>query len=114
MQDLYSERNAIIEELTKETDTMRNSGCQFAHNESEYRKAVRIETLRERMEGTPVTIISDLVRGIDYVATLNDERKCSEAIYKSSQEKINVLKLRLRIVEEDINRAWSSADGRYS
>lgn len=112
MQDLYAERNAIVDELVKETDTMRNSGCQYAHNESEYRKAIRIETLNERMEGTPVTVISDLVRGIPYVAELRDTLKCSEAMYKSSQEKINVLKLRLRIVEEDINRMWSSADRR--
>ena len=110
MQDLYRERNEIVAELVRETDIMRSSGCQFAHNESEYRKAVRIETLKERMEGTPVTVISDLVRGIEYVAQLNDERKCAEAIYKSSQEKINVLKLRLRIVEGDIERAWHSSD----
>lgn len=108
MQDLYAERNAIIDQLVQETDTMRNSGCQLAHNESDYRKAVRIETLNERMEGTPVTIISDLVRGIEYVADLRDSMKCSEAMYKSSQEKINVLKLRLRIVEEDISREWST------
>lgn len=107
MQDLLAERKAIIEELTRETEVMRNSGCQLAHNESEYRKAVRIETLKERMEGTPVTVISDLVRGIGYVAELHDAMKCSEAMYKSSQEKINVLKLRLRIVEGDIAREWS-------
>lgn len=108
MQDLLTERTAIIDELVRETDTMRNSGCQLAHNESEYRKAVRIETLKERMNGTPVTVISDLVRGIGYVAELHDSMKCAEAMYKSSQEKINVLKLRLRIVEEDIKREWSS------
>lgn len=112
MQDLYAERNAIIDELVRETDTMRNSGCQLAHNECEYRKAVRVETLKERMEGTPVTVISDLVRGIGYVAELRDSLRCAEAMYKSSQEKINVLKLRLRIVEEDINRDWQSG-GRY-
>ena len=108
MQDLYAERKAIIDELVEECETMRNSGCQLAHNESEYRKAVRVETLKERMEGTPVPVISDLVRGIPYVAELRDALKCSEAIYKSSQEKINVLKLRLRIVEEDISRDWHS------
>lgn len=108
MQDLIAERNAIIDELVKETEVMRSSGCQYAHNKRDYRKAVRVETLRETMEGTKVTVISDLVRGIDYVANLADARDCSEAIYKSSQEKINVLKLRLRIIEDDINREWSS------
>ena len=108
MQDLFAERKAIIDELKLETDTMRSSGCQLARNESEYRKAVRIETLKERMEGTPVTITSDLVRGIGYVADLKEASKCAEAMYKSSQEKINVLKIRLRIVEEDINREWQS------
>ena len=112
MQDLFAERKAIIEELTKETEVMRNSGCQYAHNKRDYRKAVRVETLREIMEGTKVTVISDLVRGISHVADLQDARDCSEAMYKSSQEKINVLKLRLRIVEDDINREWNSGDRR--
>lgn len=112
MQDLLAERAAIIDELKSETEIMRSSGCQLARNESEYRKAVRVETLKERMEGTPVTIISDLVRGIPEVARLKEVSKCSEAMYKSSQEKINVLKIRLRIVEEDVNREWNSG-GRY-
>lgn len=112
MQDLYAERKAIIDELVKENDIMRTSGCQFAHNKRDYRKAVRIETLKLLMEGFKVTVISDLVRGLDYVADLQDARDCSEAMYKSSQEKINILKLRLRIVEEDINREWSSGDRR--
>ena len=106
MQDMFSERNVIIDELVKETDIMRTSGCQFAHNKRDYRKAVRVETLKHLMEGFKVTVISDLVRGLEYVADLQDARDCSEALYKSSQEKINVLKLRLRIIEDDINREW--------
>lgn len=108
MQGMYAERMKIIEELEKETEIMRASGCQMAHNERDYRKAVRVETLNERMEGTPATLTGDLVRGIDYVAELRDALKCSEAMYKSSQEKINVLKLKLRVIEADIDRAWNS------
>lgn len=108
MQSLIAERNAVMAELESEAEIMRTSGCQLAHNERDYRKAIRKETLRERMEGTPVTVTSDLVRGIDYVANLRDALRCSEAMYKSSQEKINVLKLRLRVIEADIDRAWHS------
>lgn len=108
MQDLITERNALLDELAKETEIMRNSGCQYAHNKRDYRKAVRIETLKLLMDGYKVTVISDLVRGMEYVAELADARDCAEAIYKSSQEKINVLKLRIRIVEDDVNREWNS------
>lgn len=108
MQSLVAERNAVLEELESETEIMRTSGCQMARNERDYRKAIRIETLNERMAGTPVTVTGDLVRGLEYVADLRYALKCSEAMYKSSQEKINVLKLKLRVIEADIDRAWNS------
>lgn len=108
MQDSLARRAEIIDELQSETDIMRNSGCQLAHNIRDYRIAIRKETLSERMKGTPATVTSDIVRGIPYVAELKDACLCAEAMYKSSQEKINVLKLELRTVEADIQRDWTS------
>ena len=89
MQELYVQLDELTEALMRELDTCKTSGCQYAENEAEYRKALRIEILTERDKRTPVTIIS-------------------EAIYKASQEAINVYKLRMRMLDAQISRIWSS------
>lgn len=108
MQQLIAKREEIEGLLEIELKNCRNAGFQYAENEANYRKALRIAILKERMGGTPVTIISDLCRGQDDIAELRRLRDCSEALYKSSQEAINIYKLRLRTLEADINRMWTS------
>lgn len=108
MQDLYARLDELTDGLMRELETSRTSGCQLAENEREYRQAVRVETLRERAKGTPVTIVGDLVRGMPYVAELRCRRDCSEAVYKASCEAVNVYKLRIRMLDAEIGRAWSS------
>ena len=70
--------------------------------------------LEERSKGTPVTVISDLCRGREDIAELKQRRDCSEALYKASQEAINVYKLKIRTVDEDIKRTWSNGTGEGS
>lgn len=45
---------------------------------------------------------------------LKQRRDCSEALYKASQEAINVYKLKIRTVDEDIKRTWSNGTGEGS
>lgn len=107
MQDMYAERGRLCQLLDQELATCRGAGVTYAENEAAYRKALRVEILSLRADGVPVTITPDLARGNDHIADLKMARDASEAIYKASQEAINVYKLRLRMVEEDIARAWS-------
>lgn len=62
MQELYAQLDELTDALMRELDTCKTSGCQYAENEAEYRKALRIEILAERDKRTPVTIISDVCR----------------------------------------------------
>ena len=48
--------------------------------------------------------------GCQYAAEAKRRRDCSEAIYKASQEAINVIKLRIRMVDAQITRIWNSGD----
>ena len=104
MQDLYAERMQLFDRLMDELQALRNSGSQYAENEAENRKALRVAILEERSKGTPVTVISDLCRGREDIAELKQRRDCSEALYKASQEAINVFKLKIRTVDEDMKR----------
>lgn len=110
MQDLYGQLDELTDLLMEELATCKTSGCQYAENEAEYRKALRLAILEERDRGTPATITSDLCRGRPEIAELKRLRDCSEAIYKASQEAINVYKLRIRMVDAQIARAWNSGN----
>lgn len=108
MQDRFQELDQLQESLMQELETCKRSGCQYAENERAYRTALRREILIERDKGTPVTIISDICRGEEEIADLKCSRDCSEAVYKASQEAINVYKLRMRMLDAQITREWNS------
>lgn len=110
MQELYEQLDELTDQLMAELEVCKTSGCQYAGNEAEYRKALRLAILDERRKGTPVTITSDLCRGREDIAELKKLRDCSEAIYKASQEAINVYKLRIRMVDAQITRIWNSGN----
>ena len=105
---MYAERSELFGALMDELAALRASGCQYAENESEYRKALRLAILEERDAKTPVTIISDVCRGREDIAEKKRLRDCSEALYRASQEAINVYKLKIRTLDEDIKRTWAS------
>lgn len=111
MQELFALRQEVIDLLMQELETCRQSGIRYAENEAEYRKALRIAILGERAKGTPATVTGDICRGMEDIADMKMARDSAEAVYKSSQEYINVLKLRLRIIQADIEREWSRPDG---
>lgn len=110
MQDLFGQLDDLTDQLMEELETCRTSGCQYAENEAEYRKALRVAILEERGRGTPATITSDLCRGRPDIAEKKRLRDCSEAIYKASQEAINVYKLRIRMLDAQITRVWNSGN----
>lgn len=105
----YATLDGLLRDLGGEVDAMRRAGCQLAENEAEYRMALRRLILAERDRGTPVTVISDICRGDPGIADLRRARDCSEALYRASQEAINVLKLRVRVVDAQIAREWGRA-----
>lgn len=116
MQDLYGQREQLFDALMDELESLRRTGQQYAENEAEYRKALRIAILEERAKGTPVTIISDICRGREDIADSKQLRDCAEALYKASGEAIMALKLRIKTIDADIQRTWTSGgngEGNY-
>lgn len=56
----------------------------------------------------PVTLISQIIFGVPEVASKRFERDIAEAMYQSNQEHINATKLKLRILEGQLNREWGN------
>jgi hypothetical protein len=75
----------------------------------DYRIALAEKILIERDKGTPVTIISDVCRGDRKIARLKFERDVAEVVYKSALEAINILKLQVKVLDEQIGREWHRA-----
>lgn len=84
-------------------------GLTYAQAEMEYKIALNEAILMERVNGTPVTIISDVCRGKKEIAKLRFERDCAEVVYKSAQEAINSYKLQIRILDAQIQREWGGS-----
>lgn len=107
-QDLHAElkdsQHLLSEALTK----LKERGKAFAKSERDYRIALQQEILRQRDNGIPVTIISDICRGQPDIAQLKFDRDVAESLYDSAKEAINVYKLQVRTIENQIEREWKS------
>lgn len=109
--DLYTELLKMQHELDISVKQLRTSGKDYATAYTEYRVALAQELVKLRDEGTPVTLCSDLARGKREVAEKKFQEISKEAIYKANLESINSLKLRIKIIENQIEREWSNTDG---
>lgn len=88
---------------------MAKYGNDLAKAESDYKIILRQEALKLRNdEKMAVTLINQIVYGIPDVAKKRMERDIAETMYKTSQEYINTLKLRIRVLESQLQREWSN------
>lgn len=101
--------NDIMEEQAKldvALSLLKKRGQAYAEAERDYSIALRTEIMLLRENGQPVTIISQLAKGEPNVAKLRTQRTIAETLYKSALEAINVLKLKIRIMEAQYDREY--------
>ena len=105
-QDLMSALQNSINLLNAAQREYRARGVAEAQAEKDYRIALSKKMLIERDNGMPVSIISDVCRGSEEVAELKFKRDCAKANYESVQEAVNVYKLKIKVLENQIDREW--------
>lgn len=109
MIDLLNELNELSINLTKSGEQMKRYGKELAEAERDYKITLRQEALKLRAdEQMPVTLIDKVVYGIPDVAEKRFKRDVAESMYKAAQESINTLKLKIRIIDAQIQREWHS------
>ena len=109
MIDLLNELNELSINLTKSGEQMKRYGKELAEAERDYKITLRQEALKLRAdEQMPVTLIDKVVYGIPDVAEKRFNRDVAESMYKAAQESINTLKLKIRIIDAQIQREWHS------
>lgn len=108
--DLYHDIQELMKELTASIKLLRANGNALAAAERDYKIILRQEALKLRVEKEiPATLINQVVYGVPEVAEKRYKRDVAEAIYNTNMEHINVTKLKLRLLENQLQREWGNA-----
>lgn len=110
--DLLNEMNDLCRKLSMSGQQLKKYGVELAEAERDYKVCLRQHALELRTtKDMPVTLIDKTVYGIPEVADKRFERDVAEAMYKTAQESINTLKLKIRVLDAQIAREWGAAKG---
>lgn len=106
--DLYAAIQEKLDTLDKAIALFGDRGKEEAEAERQYRmkKAEKILTLKA--EGVPATLCHDIVNGDKEVADLRFKRDVARTMYKSIDHGINVSKLSVRILDEQLKREYGN------
>ena len=107
--DLLNELENLIKQLNNSLKQLRVNGTKYAETEKEYKIAVNKKALELRSQDTPVTLINQIIYGIPAVAEKRFKRDVAETMYNTNLEHINVTKLKLRLLEAQLNREYGSS-----
>lgn len=108
--DLFQEITRLTNELDVSVRQLRKSGTDLAEAEQKYKICLREEALKLRAEkNMAVTLINQIIYGVPEVARLRFDRDVKEAVYQANLEAINSTKLKLRILEGQLEREWGQA-----
>ena len=94
--------------LTSALSEYKKRGQDYAKAYRDYRVKVAQKLLELKAEGMPVTISYDIARGNEEVAKAKEQEIITECLYKSCQEAINVYKLKIKILQEQINNDYGN------
>ena len=104
--DLYNEIQEKCKLLDNSIKMLRKTGSDYAKAYTEYRVALAKELVKLKDEGYAITLAGDISRGKPEIAHLKFEEISKEAIYKANMESINVLKLQIKVLENQIEREY--------
>jgi len=107
LSDLVNEQQALLKQLSATINELESNGRNLAEAEMEYKIVLNQHVLALRNEGTAVTLIDKVAYGVKEVAEKRLNRDIAETMYNVAREKINGIKLKIRINEEQIKREWS-------
>lgn len=108
--DLVNELIEKRNQMRPALEQLRQRGRNLAKAEYDYKVALRKEVLRERAKETAVGVINMISYGEDTVAMLRLKRDTAKTEYEVMQEVVLMLKLDIRILDNQISREWHNND----
>lgn len=106
---MWQEIEKYISLLETAVTEMKKRNKDLAQKEYLYRMALSKRLTELRADRQPVTHLADIARGEPNIAKLRLDRDIAKGLYDSSQEAINVYKLKIRILENQYAREWGQA-----
>ena len=108
--DLINDIQALMEELTISIKKLSQTGQALAEAERDYKVTLRQEALKLRVEkDMPVTLINQIIFGVPEVAEKRFKRDVAETMRDTNLEHIQATKLKLRLLESQLQREWGSS-----
>jgi hypothetical protein len=108
--DLFSELMEKSRLLDNSIKMLRKTGSDYAKAYTDYRIELAKELMILKNEGYAITLAGDIARGKPEIAHLKFEEISKEAIYKANMESINVLKLQIKIIQEQLNKEYGGVN----
>lgn len=105
--DLWTTINEKMALLDRAIDTLASNGYDLAEKERDYKIAINKKALEIRAENEPVTLINTTIYGYKDIAKLRFDRDTAQVKYDSNKEYINILKLQIKILNEQIEREYN-------
>ena len=107
--ELYTERDNLVRSMHTALKECAIRGTHLSKAEHDYKVALAKFVLTERAKGTPATLIKDIALGDEEVAGLRLKRDIAKSAYDTAKDAVNVYKLNVRLVENQIEREWGLA-----
>lgn len=105
--DLINDIQMLMEELTISIKKLRQTGNALAEAERDYKITLRQEALKLKLEDKlPVTLINQIIYGIPIVAEKRYKRDIAETMRDVNIEHIQATKLKLRLLEAQVQREY--------
>ena len=106
--DIQNELTYKSNLLYKSVEELKNTGKRYADAYTKYRVELAKELVKLKDEGYAITLAGDIARGKPEIAKLKFDEISTEAVYKANLETINVLKLQIKILENQLQREWTT------
>lgn len=106
--DLINNLNDLSIALNNSVGELAKCGQALADKEAAYKVKLMDESLRLRDSGMAVTLIDKVVYGL--CANERRDRDIAEYVYKAQLENVNAIKLRIRILDNQIAREWGRSE----
>ena len=104
--DLVNALNDTVIRLDNGIKNMFKTGKAYASANHDYKVAVYEEAYRMKAAGETMTMINIALKGSPKVAPLLLERDTQKVLYDAALETINILKLKAKLLEAQIDREY--------
>lgn len=107
MPDLLTELNKARQDLNTSMQMLRRNGEDLARAENHYQVVKAQTVLMMKQAGCTITEIGLSIKGQPAVAEAMLKRDIAKVMYEANQEHINVKKLEIKVIENQIGREWN-------